>query len=69
MVFFEGGRGAVEVKHCRIDCGKVMAVHEHSSYQEVKDCLASMRPCVMSAGRGQGARYPNTRRSGTRLKH
>jgi hypothetical protein len=44
MVFFEGGKGAMEVKHCCVDCGQVMAVHEHSSYQEVKDCLASMRP-------------------------
>jgi hypothetical protein len=34
----------VEVTHCCIDCGQVMAVHEHSSYQEIKDCLAGMRP-------------------------
>jgi len=34
----------MEVKHCCVDCGQVMAVHEHSSYQEIKDCLTGMRP-------------------------
>jgi hypothetical protein len=34
----------MEVKHCCVDCGQVMAVHEHSSYQEIKNCLTGMRP-------------------------
>ena len=33
----------MEIKHCCADCGAVLAVHEHDSYQEVKDCLAGMR--------------------------
>ena len=33
----------MQIKHCCADCGEVMAVHEHASYQEIKDCLAGMR--------------------------
>jgi hypothetical protein len=33
----------MQIKHCCADCGEVMAVHEHSSYQEIKDCFAGMR--------------------------
>jgi hypothetical protein len=37
----------VQIKHACRSCGEVMAVHEHSSWQEVKDCLAGMRAlCV-----------------------
>ncbi|MBV8453847.1 MAG: hypothetical protein JOZ29_16475 [Deltaproteobacteria bacterium] len=31
----EGDR--MQIKHCCTNCGEVMAVHEHSSWQEVKD--------------------------------
>jgi hypothetical protein len=34
----------MEVKHVCLDCGEVLAVHEHASYQEVKTCLAGMKP-------------------------
>jgi hypothetical protein len=34
----------MQIKHCCADCGEVMAVHEHSSWQEVKDCRRGMRP-------------------------
>jgi hypothetical protein len=33
----------MEVKHCCADCGEVIAVHEHSSWQQIKDCQAGMR--------------------------
>ena len=33
----------MEIKHVCQSCGEVMAVHEHGSWQEVKDCLAGMR--------------------------
>jgi predicted RNA-binding Zn-ribbon protein involved in translation (DUF1610 family) len=32
----------VEVKHLCQSCGEVMAVHEHSSWQEIKDCRRGM---------------------------
>jgi hypothetical protein len=32
------------IKHVCLDCGEVLAVHEHSSWQEVKDCQRGMRP-------------------------
>ena len=51
------------------DCGEVIAVHEHSSWQEIKDCqartpsfvcsvseLAGM-PVRRSGGRGQEVKY------------
>jgi hypothetical protein len=35
----------LEIKHVCQSCGEVMAVHEHASYQEIKDCQAGMRLC------------------------
>jgi hypothetical protein len=32
-----------QIKHVCQSCGEVMAEHEHSSWQEIKDCLAGMR--------------------------
>jgi len=43
MMLFAGGK-AMQIKHVCQSCGEVMAVHEHSSWQEVKDCSAGMRP-------------------------
>jgi hypothetical protein len=34
----------MEVKHCCVDCGEVIAVHEHLSYAEMKLCLRGTRP-------------------------
>jgi hypothetical protein len=33
----------MKVKHCCQSCGGVMAVHDHGSYQEIKDCLTGMK--------------------------
>jgi hypothetical protein len=33
----------MEIKHCCADCGEVIAVHEHNSWQEIKDCDAGRR--------------------------
>jgi hypothetical protein len=33
----------MQIKHCCADCGEVLAVHEHLSWQEIKDCQAGMR--------------------------
>jgi len=33
----------MKIKHVCQSCGELMAVHEHESWQEVKDCLAGMR--------------------------
>jgi hypothetical protein len=33
----------MKVKHCCQSCGEVLVVHEHSSYQEIKECLAGMK--------------------------
>jgi hypothetical protein len=30
--------------HVCQSCASVLAVHQHASYQEVKDCLAGMKP-------------------------
>jgi hypothetical protein len=40
----------MEIKHCCADCGEVIAVHEHNSWQEIKDCQAGMRAlCALCA--------------------
>jgi len=33
----------MEIKHVCQSCGEIMAVHEHESWQEVKDCLTGLR--------------------------
>ena len=33
----------MQIEHVCQSCGEVMAVHEHSNYQQVKECLAGMR--------------------------
>jgi hypothetical protein len=44
---FLRGENAMQIKHVCQSCGEITAVHEHSSWQEVKDCLAGMPPlCV-----------------------
>ena len=34
----------MEIEHVCCDCGAILAVHQHASYQEVKTCLAGMKP-------------------------
>src|SRR5580658_994831 len=42
----------MKMTHCCADCGEVMAVHEHSSWQEIKDCDRNPRAlCDGGAGR------------------
>src|SRR5690242_8002378 len=36
-------RRAMRITSCQ-SCNAIMAVHNHSSYQEVKDCLRTSRP-------------------------
>jgi hypothetical protein len=61
MMFFKGGN-PVEVKHCCVDCGQVIAVHEHSSYVEVKLCLRGMRPLCDECRRFPGCPLPQRTR-------
>ena len=51
----ESGMIVREVKHCCADCGDVIEVHEHSSWQEIKDCQAGMRALCERARAGQDA--------------
>jgi hypothetical protein len=45
----------MEVKHCCADCGEVIVVHEHSSWQEIKDCQAGMRALCASCSSWPGS--------------
>jgi len=56
-MFFKGGNPG-EVKHCCVDCGQVIVVHEHSSYVEVKLCLRGMRPLCDECRRFPGCPLP-----------
>ena len=33
----------MQITHTCQSCNEVMAVHEHASYQEIKDCLRGMK--------------------------
>ena len=46
------------VKHVCQSCGEVMAVPEHSSWQEVKDCQAGMRGLCDECQRFPGSPLP-----------
>jgi hypothetical protein len=48
----------MEIKHVCMDCRTVMAVHEHSSYQEIKDCLTGMRALCPECRRYIGSPLP-----------
>jgi hypothetical protein len=50
----------VEIKHVCQLCGEVMAVHEHASYQEVKTCLAGMKPLCDPCASDTGSPLPAT---------
>jgi hypothetical protein len=45
----------MDIKHVCQSCGEVMAVHEHSSWQEVKECLAGMNPLCAQCSRWPGS--------------
>jgi hypothetical protein len=48
----------VEIKHVCHSCGEVMAVHEHSNYQEVKNCLRGMKPLCEECASYPGCPLP-----------
>jgi hypothetical protein len=48
----------MEVKHCCADCGEVIAVHEHSSWQQIKDCQAGMRALCVACASWPGCPLP-----------
>lgn len=48
----------MEVKHVCQDCGEVMAVHDHTSYQGVKNCLRGMRALCDECRRYIGCPLP-----------
>lgn len=48
----------MEIKHCCEDCGDVLVVHDHTSYQEVKDCRTAMRPLCDTCGSWLGCPLP-----------
>jgi hypothetical protein len=57
----------LEIKHACQSCGEVMAVHKHASYQEVKDCLAGMKPLCSSRASWPGCPFPMLGRGGRRI--
>jgi hypothetical protein len=50
--------GTMEIKHVCQSCGEIMAVHEHSNYQEVKDCLRGMKPLCGECASWPGCPLP-----------
>jgi hypothetical protein len=46
----------MEVKHCCGDCGEVIAVHEHNSWEQIKDCQAGMRALCAECASWPGCR-------------
>ena len=53
----------MQIKHCCADCGEVLAVHEHASYQEIKDCLAGTRPRCNACASWPGCPLPDGTRA------
>jgi hypothetical protein len=51
----------MEIKHVCQSCGAVMAVHQHSNYQEVKDCLTTMRSLCDACASWPGCPLPPER--------
>jgi hypothetical protein len=50
----------MQIKHVCQSCGEVLAVHEHSSYQEIKDCLAGMRALCDACNSWPGCPAPSS---------
>jgi hypothetical protein len=65
MMFFTQIRGRrMQIKHVCEACGEVMAVHFHKSWQEVKDCLAGMRPLCRECASWPGCPLPEDGKRG-----
>jgi hypothetical protein len=51
----------VQIIHTCQSCNSVMAVHEHSSYQEIEDCLRGMKPLCAECNSWPGSPRPSAR--------
>jgi hypothetical protein len=49
-------------------CGELLAVHEHASYQEVKDCLAGIKPLWPMCASWPGCPLPQERKQGQEVE-
>ncbi len=54
----------MEVKHVCLDCGDVIAVHEHSSWQQIKECQAGMKALCPACASWPGCPLPPERMRG-----
>jgi hypothetical protein len=59
----------MEIKHCCADCGEVLTVHQHSSYQEVKDCLRGMKALCAECASWPGLPLPQARKQDQEVSH
>lgn len=59
----------LEIKHVCQSCGEVMAVHEHTNYQEVKDCLRGIKPLCVECASWPECPLPAGTRGQKRLNH
>jgi hypothetical protein len=50
----------MQITHTCQSCNAVLAVHNHSSYQEVKDCLRGMKPLCTECASWPGCPPPRT---------
>ena len=57
----------MQIKHCCADCGEVLAVHEHLSWQAIKDCQAGMRALCDSCRSWPGCPLPEEGKRGTQF--
>lgn len=54
----------MQIKHGCQSCGEVMAVHDHSTYQEIKDCQAGMRALCDACRSWPGCPLPDAETRG-----
>jgi hypothetical protein len=59
----------MQITHTCQSCNAVMAVHEHSSYQVVKNCLGGMKPLCNECARWPGSPLPQERTRGQENQH
>jgi hypothetical protein len=67
MMFFMGDT-RMKVTHCCADCGQVMAAHEHSSWQEIKDCDRNRRALCDACRSWPGFSLPTDGTRGQQVK-
>jgi hypothetical protein len=59
----------MEIKHVCFDCGAILAVHEHASYQELKTCLTGVKPLCRECANWPGSPLPSEEIRGQEGKH